>query len=1003
VRLRALGLVALWMALAGAAAPLPLTPPPPDLTKLVPFVSEPLAKPPVTITSVTRPGPPLDIEPIPPARLVLPTADRPLAPMPAPRTLPCAAAWLPTAISIPSEALECGRARFYKGEYDDAIKALDVASRGGDADIVREASYWLAETYLRVGRIDQANALFRQVAQESPRIEQGPWALHGSGWTSLALGKIEAARQAFTQLLAAPVPVPLDSWGRHGQALALYALGRYAEAEQAWSALRTRPVPGVFARDVSFWYGETLGRIGQYPRAEVELAKFAQGAPHPLLDSGLLRRGWWGLAAKDYADSAAAFRAYLAAPGRGSDSGTAVRGPTQARASVERDWADAGLTLALLGSGDWAGVQSAAAALEARRSSLVLPVLLRVVASMVENSRGAEAQALIERLLGGTLTAPVRAWLLFEKGQAYAADGNRDDARTQYELARDADRGSATGQVATFFLARTNFDLREYTEAGADATALLAAPIGDELRAAVLLLQGEAAYQGGDQAAAARSFRRFLVEFPTHERMATVKLALAWTALRQNQSSEALRQFLDFANAYPDHPNAVDALEIASELTLDAGDAGRARTILDQILSRYGGNPRSEFARLNSAILLLHLGQANAALPPLRDWVARAPFPPLLGRAYAALGAALLVAGAPKDAGQAFARAETEGAGAIAVLGRATAALAQESWPEATKALTEARDTGTQDIIAAAEYGLAVVKFKGGALGEFKPVATKALEAAPRAPSAPRLLYVLTGIAVEEKDWPGALITARRLVTQFPSDETADDGLERVGVGAAAARAWPVAYEAWALLRERYPTSPFVQSSAVGFAEAQLQTGRASDALGGLQKVVVESPSDARAWLTLARAREATGDRQGALDGYVRAARESRGPELSQALLGHARLLIADNRGEQARGVLQRLLKSDDRSLVLEAATTIGDTYQRDGDHLAAAEYYMTAAYLEPQSTFGRRALLAAGQSFAALKQPDAAATVYGKLLAQPDVPADVAAAARKGIAALGR
>ena len=63
----------------------------------------------------------------------------------------------------------------------------------------------------------------------------------------------------------------------------------------------------------------------------------------------------------------------------------------------------------------------------------------------------------------------------------------------------------------------------------------------------------------------------------------------------------------------------------------------------------------------------------------------------------------------------------------------------------------------------------------------------------------------------------------------------------------------------------------------------------------------------------------------------------------------------------------------------------------------------MTAAYLAPESDFGRRSLLAAAQSFATLKQPDASATVYRKLLAQSNVPPDVADAARQGLQALGR
>jgi hypothetical protein len=70
---------------------------------------------------------------------------------------------------------------------------------------------------------------------------------------------------------------------------------------------------------------------------------------------------------------------------------------------------------------------------------------------------------------------------------------------------------------------------------------------------------------------------------------------------------------------------------------------------------------------------------------------------------------------------------------------------------------------------------------------------------------------------------------------------------------------------------------------------------------------------------------------------------------------------------------------------------------------VAAAEYYLTAAYLAPTSAPGRKALLSAAESFAAAKQKDAAEIAYRKLLAQKNLPDDLAAAARRGLSALGR
>src|SRR2546426_7948452 len=58
-----------------------------------------------------------------------------------------------------------------------------------------------------------------------------------------------------------------------------------------------RSVPPAIARDVLFWHGDTLGRIGQAARAETMLRQFTQGGAHLLFPAGVLRVGWWALAA----------------------------------------------------------------------------------------------------------------------------------------------------------------------------------------------------------------------------------------------------------------------------------------------------------------------------------------------------------------------------------------------------------------------------------------------------------------------------------------------------------------------------------------------------------------------------------------------------------------------------------------------------------------------------------------------------------------------------------
>ena len=984
-----LTLVALlaWPAVSPATTVLPTTPPPPDLSSLVPFAEAPIEKPSITVVDLPLPPSPADLPTLPLAAIAAPAAAKPTAPIAETGTLACVGA----AFGIASKALECGRSHFAKGEFGDAAQDLEGAvRRGKERDLLTEARYWLAETYYRLDKIQQADGLFRQVARGPRTADFTVWSLHSSGWTALKLNDMNRARDTFAQFQSANPP-ELEAWARHGLGLANYALGRHDDAVAAWTALAAR-APASLSRDVLFWLGEALGRVGQYERSLTTLAQFVRGGPHPLLDSGRARLGWWSLAAERYPESVAAFRSYITSP--------TGNGP-------ERPWVEAGLALALFPS-DPDAARGMLRGLEGRRSPLVVPLQLRLTRAMVEAKKPAEIPALTQDLLGATLTNAIRAHVLLLKGEGYRLAGNRDEARTQYELAQRMEPTTPTGWYAAYRLAQANFELREYAQAARDLGAVVSAAPSPDARVAALLLRGEAAYYSGDHVTAAAAFRRALNEVPGHPQAPAARLGLGWSLMRHDKLDDARREFLEFAQANPGDPRAPDALELASELALRRDtDREEARQLLDRVISTFPIAPRTDFARLNRAILMLKMGEATAAEAPLRDWIRRAPFPPLLGRAQAALGAALLAAGRPTEAGTAFKRAQAEGVGSLAQLGLGSIALAEGQWAQATSRFTESRDSGTAEVAAVAGYGLAVVAFQRGDLKEFKQPALAALGQAPKARTAPRLLYVLTAIAVDEKDWPGALATAKRLTAEFPSDEAADDSLERVGAGAAASGAWLTVIEAYGLMEKLYPKSPFLEAARVTVAEAQVETGKPDAARPILEQFVATSPTDPRApraWSALARARDAAGDRAGALDAYARALKDTKPSDVQPALaLGYARLLTQEKRGLEARKLLEGLLRSDDKDVVASAAAGIGEAYQGDGESLAAAEYFMTAAYVAPDSTAGRSGLLAAGACFTALKQNDSAEIVYKKLLAQKDAPADLLEKARKGLKDLGR
>ena len=375
-----------------------------------------------------------------------------------------------------------------------------------------------------------------------------------------------------------------------------------------------------------------------------------------------------------------------------------------------------------------------------------MPLRLRLLQGAVDSSTPVDIGPIVQELLGGDLTPAMRSWVLLVKGEVDRAQGNRDEARTQFELARTTGAGTPMAAQAGFRLARTNFELREYPQALSDLAPLASAPLPADLRIAVLILQGEAAYQAGDHATAGGAFRRVLLEFPDAPQTPLVRLAVAWTSLRQGRAETARREFLDFVRAAPDSPYAVDALVLAAELATEAGDLEAAGELLDQVVQKYPQHPRTDFARLNRGILLVRTGNTAAAQTALRDWLGRASFPALFGRAHVALGAALLDSGDTFGAQREFTLAQRDGMGPFASLGLGAIAMNRGRWDEASKSFTEARDSGTPAVAAAAEYGLAAIAYAKDGGRDFKKPALAALAALPpggrNASQGGTLLYV---------------------------------------------------------------------------------------------------------------------------------------------------------------------------------------------------------------------------------------------------------------------
>jgi TolA-binding protein len=549
-----------------------------------------------------------------------------------------------------------------------------------------------------------------------------------------------------------------------------------------------------------------------------------------------------------------------------------------------------------------------------------------------------------------------------------------------------------------------NFELREFAQATKEAEALLSQITPIELRAAALLLAGEAAYYARDYEASANWFRKFLSESPSNPQVKDAVLSLGWAELRRGKEAAARQIFTDFARDFASDTAAPDALMLSAELAESAGDIAAAQQQYDRMRVGYSGHPRHSLALLDGAILMMRTDRVSNAIATLQDFLKAAPDSPQAPRARTALAVARLATGAPAQAEQEITAALQGSDDPVTHLAAGVAAIELSKWDAAEKQLALARDSGSPAVVERAEAALTVMAFRRGQKDQFRQLAN-GIVAAGR-PTAP-LLYALADAETQDKSWDAALQTTKRLVTTFPDDVSADDSLARLGLAAVAERRWAVGSEALSLLRSKYPRSEFLDVTLLPAMEALIEIGAPAAASGPLQAFVTGLPNDPRAteaYLLLARARDATGDARGALAAYDGAEKSARGKTLgTETMLKHVRLLVQDRRWDVARPRLKNLIRSDEktpegRNAIAEASYYMGQDQSSQNDPLGAVEYLMTAGYLAPDSTYGQKALLAAGQEFARMRDPEAKAmaiSVYDRLLGQPNLPLEVQQAAR--------
>jgi TolA-binding protein len=613
--------------------------------------------------------------------------------------------------------------------------------------------------------------------------------------------------------------------------------------------------------------------------------------------------------------------------------------------------------------------------------------------------------------------------------------------------------------AALLDLATTDLAAGNFAQARSRAEAVLGASTPPGMRATALILAGDAAYGMGAYRMAADSYRQFRRKHESAPEASHAAMALGWAEVRQGRREAARRAWTQLARQLPADPRVPVALILAAELASQDRDTAAARKLLDRVLEGNPTGPDAEIARLNRSILSVGQGRTQEAARDLHVLVqsGRTSVAQQRQRLLAGLTAAGGEVGLERRltltnlydgplAADEPGRSDEDGV---------VLAVTRPFERFAAPFLGAAAEPKATPLVL---HGLVLAAAEGNAWPEVRTLSNRLVDRFPAYPGAPALLVSVAGRAVSERRWTVARATYETLIARYQDNALTPrarvdvaEALFRTGattearthltrfMGNAPSKADGPralfllaevnealdeprqALAAYERLRRDYPRAEWTAESLLPHARLlQHAIGQQRQARSLLEEIVrrTEGEEFAEASFRLAQVLSGDGEHGRALDWYMTAAYgAAEGSRWHRpALLGAGGSLATLNRTEEALAVYRKLLPStplprlprDGRSLPVpaeavgdpelagEAAHQVADILSGSGRSEEALDMYLAAAYLAPESPWGRRALVGAMRSLVATGDHRSAEALYRRLLGSTTSEPELLAQARK-------
>jgi tetratricopeptide (TPR) repeat protein len=502
--------------------------------------------------------------------------------------------------------------------------------------------------------------------------------------------------------------------------------------------------------------------------------------------------------------------------------------------------------------------------------------------------------------------------------------------------------------------AKADLAVRNYAAAQRAAETVLAGITLPALRAQALLVAGEAAYGMGSYGQAAQRYGEFLAKNGHDPEAPQAALTLGWAEARLGQFDRAQQTWSRISRVFPDDERAHLGLLLSAHAAVQSGNLAGARRWLDDLVKRYPVSSSATVGRLSRSIIAVRTGHEKDAAPDLRELIRTRQLCAAKER-------------------QSLLRELTRG-GADAPLIRVNG---HDCQPLAAGSPT---------------------------LQQF---AAPFLTGAGDPETTPAVLHALVRLGTEERLWTDVRVLSTDLLKEYPSYPSIPTLLAGVANQAAVDREWPVVRATYEQLLASYPGSPLKPTARLDFAESLLRTGDPARAQAQIAQVASadRSREDAPRRLFLqGQVYETLGRPREALAAYEELRRDHpRSEWTAESQLPRARVMQEVGQRRQARALLEHILKGAQGDVYSEAAVRLAENLEAEGQHAAAVKWFLTAAYLDPESAWGQRAQLGAVEGLIATGDRAAADAIYRRMEASNATDPSLLSKARDALDGRGR